>query len=129
MREYSNYNLQYSGRFANELKLEAVDYDDFSSFCKLLRLYLTMPTKKTVVDTKGSIRLPLIDRFYVTNFKRYGENREEFRLLRSNFFAILRKLNNRMGGRYFGIKWIDRKEYRHILSGYGSPTQLQNNIS
>jgi phosphohistidine swiveling domain-containing protein len=93
----SNHLNKYRGRFGNELKLEMPDLDDdFKRLANLLIMYKTLPIRKEMVK-RSTIELSLIDRMYLKRLQRHAVNRENLRLLRSNFFSVLRKLINRIG--------------------------------
>ncbi|KND49185.1 MAG: pyruvate, water dikinase [Parcubacteria bacterium C7867-008] len=86
----------FGGRFANELKLESVDVDeDVTRLFALLKAYRTheLKTEQQALATPKS----LIVRMVLSVFKKHAGRREEFRLLRSNTFAMARKLFKRMG--------------------------------
>jgi phosphohistidine swiveling domain-containing protein len=82
----------FGGRFASELKLESVGIDeDISKLFPLLNAYQEVPIKREVSATATS-SYPLVTRLLLNRFKKYAGRREEFRLLRSNTFAMARKL-------------------------------------
>mgnify|MGYP001295702616 FL=1 len=88
-----DYFSVYGGRFANELKLESPDVEEnIIDFFKVLKNYSTLELKNLENDKKES--------FSIKKFKRYAAQREEFRLLRSNAFSIVRKIFNRIGQIY-----------------------------
>lgn len=99
--DLNNYLIQFGGRFANELKLESVDIEeDHGKLLAVLRTYGSF-TPKATGRTKPEIKAPWLKKiwlnFILAKFKKYASRREEFRLLRSNMFAITRKLFRRMG--------------------------------
>ena len=80
----------YGGRFANELKLESPDIEeDKLGFFKLLQHY-----EKLNLTT---IKLNNNQSYILRKFKKHAAQREEFRLLRSNAFSVVRKIFNRIG--------------------------------
>lgn len=100
--QYDGYLANFSGRFANELKLESVGIDeDLTKLFRVLRAYsahvpapgpqLPAPT----IDLSFPKRLAF--RFFLRLFKKYAAQREETRLLRSNMFSIVRRLFRRIG--------------------------------
>ncbi|AYV81010.1 MAG: hypothetical protein Harvfovirus13_16 [Harvfovirus sp.] len=101
---YDEYFEKYSGRFGNELKFETIDiYENFSEFCNLLKLYIDTPRPShpmTTPQVKHKGKYSLKDQFYVHQFKKHAINRENLRLLRSNFFGVMRKLFLILGDRY-----------------------------
>ena len=80
----------YGGRFANELKLESPDIEeDKLGFFKLLQHYEKLKLKTIKLNN---------NQFYILRkFKKHAAQREEFRLLRSNAFSVVRKIFNRIG--------------------------------
>ncbi|MEP7205109.1 MAG: PEP/pyruvate-binding domain-containing protein [Candidatus Saccharibacteria bacterium] len=94
------YLAKFGGRFANELKLESVGIDeDMNKLLAVLKIYGDyQPTNK---DSHHSPRLPsknrLLSSILLKKFKKYASRREEFRLLRSNSFAVVRRLFRKMG--------------------------------
>lgn len=94
------YLHSFGGRFANELKLESIGVDeDATKLLLVLKAYRDYRPKPTA--TQIAITLPffrrMITRIVLGKFKKYASQREEFRLLRSNTFAMARKLFRRMG--------------------------------
>ena len=84
----------YSGRFANELKLESDDIEsDFSVFLKLLKAY---KNKKIENKTKPTLKKG----FLLSKFYKYASKREDLRLLRSNCFSLVRRVFVRLGEIY-----------------------------
>ena len=95
-----DYLHSFGGRFANELKLESIGVDeDAKKLLIVLRAYRSYQPKP--VATQAELTLPffkkIIARIILGKFKKYASRREEFRLLRSNTFAMVRKLFRRMG--------------------------------
>ena len=98
--ELDGYLDTFGGRFANELKLESVGVDeDRSKLLFLLKLYHTYKVRMAPHD--GMIKDIFLSgfkkRFILRKFRKYASQREEFRLLRSNSFAMARKLFRRLG--------------------------------
>lgn len=94
------YLQHFGGRFASELKLESVGIDeDPSKLMSLLRAYSSYQRPR--LHPPSRLNLPplkrLLVQFVLSRFTRYATQREEFRLLRSNAFALTRKLVRRMG--------------------------------
>ncbi len=101
---YKHYFNKYGGRFANELKLETPDLqEDFTTFANLILKYNSYdPDKKSmVVRSSSNIKLSMFDRFMIWRFKSHAVNREDMRLMRSNFFGVLRKIFNMIGTRLY----------------------------
>ena len=93
---FKNYFGIYGGRFANELKLESSDIEEDSlKLIRLLKLYKNF--KPPVSELSSIISLNGFMAFSLGRFRKFASRREELRLLRSNTFAIVRKLFNRMG--------------------------------
>lgn len=95
-----SYLINFGGRFANELKLESVGVDeDATKLLSVLKVYSTYEPK--VYKSHKDIPLPLLKKMLVylvlSKFKKYASRREEFRLLRSNTFAVIRRLFRHMG--------------------------------
>jgi pyruvate,water dikinase len=92
--KFKQYFEQYGGRFANELKLESADIEfETDALFNLLKSYryqkLAESTKHSIkIETKG---------FALKRFIKYAQQREELRLLRSNCFALVRRLFRRIG--------------------------------
>jgi len=98
--EIERYMHTFGGRFANELKLESRGIDeDKSKLLSVLKLYHTYGIRALgdKQPTSGSLLLGFKERFILNKFKKYASQREEFRLLRSNTFAMARKLFRRIG--------------------------------
>jgi pyruvate,water dikinase len=94
------YLIKFGGRFANELKLESVGVDeDATKLLSVLKVYSTYDPKP--YESHKDIPLPFLKkilvRFVLRKFKKYASRREEFRLLRSNTFAVIRRLFRHMG--------------------------------
>jgi pyruvate,water dikinase len=100
-KELTIYYETYGGRFANELKLESSDLkDDFKKFSQIINLYSHRELPKTIISVikvPGSPLKRIFFRLILRKFKKYSTRREELRLLRSNSFAIVRKLFNQVG--------------------------------
>lgn len=93
--EYVNqYFTCYSGRFANELKLESDDIEsDPKLFLRLLQAYRTRTTQVEVNKVPQS-------GFLLKRFFKYAKKREDLRLLRSNCFSLVRRVFLRLGEIY-----------------------------
>lgn len=93
-QEIESYFSCYSGRFANELKLESGDIEsDFSLFIKLLKAYKNIePAQKHNNESKKG--------FVLQKFFKYASKREDLRLLRSNSFSLVRRIFIRLGEIY-----------------------------
>lgn len=99
-RALQDYLHTFGGRFASELKLESVGIDeDTTKLFAALRAYQNYNPK--LHNSQNVLPLPFIKRIIVQallrKFKKYASRREEFRLLRSNTFAMARRLFRRMG--------------------------------
>ena len=95
-----DYVYAFGGRFANELKLESVGMDeDVKKLFAVLRAYRNHTPRPTT--THFDVPLPwfkkIIAKIILRKFKKYASRREEFRLLRSNTFAMARRLFRQMG--------------------------------
>ncbi len=111
-REYTGYLKKYGGRFANELKLETSNIeDDFEKFAAMVLLY---GNKEIVVKakTKDQDRMSRKERW----FKKFASRREEFRLLRANMFALVRKLALAIGRQMHASKSLDHPRDVFYLS-------------
>ena len=98
----------YGGRFANELKLESPDVEEnIVDFFKVLKNYSTLEIKNLEKEKEES--------FAIKKFKKYAAQREEFRLLRSNAFSIVRKIFNRIGLIYLEENKIKNQEDIYFL--------------
>jgi pyruvate,water dikinase len=92
----NDYLHTFGGRFASELKLEAVGVDeDMTRLFALLKTYRTYAEEETRTPQLRPQRITV--RLVLAAFKRHASRREEFRLLRSNTFAMARRLFKRMG--------------------------------
>ena len=91
MKYYEKYLMKFGGRFANELKLETSDItEDFNAFSIMV---LSYSNKKYVPYNQSSIEGKFLEKL----FKKTASRREDFRLLRANMFAIIRKLSLHIG--------------------------------
>ena len=103
-----DYFSVYGGRFANELKLESPDVEEnIVDFFKVLKNYSTLEIKNLEKEKEES--------FAIKKFKKYAAQREEFRLLRSNAFSIVRKIFNRIGQIYLEENKIKNQEDIYFL--------------
>ena len=141
-QEIENYLNVYSGRFSNELKLEAPDLDTNPEFItKLLFLY-SKPNKSKTEKSRGRykpfINLSLSKRMllsYLTKkTKHYLKYREEFRLLRSQAFSHTRRLFNTIGKRFkdegvlddpFDVFYLEVDDIKNYIEGCSSTNNLQ----
>ena len=99
MKYYEKYLMKFGGRFANELKLETSDItEDFNAFSIMI---LSYSNKKYVPYNQS----PIEGKFLEKLFKKTASRREDFRLLRANMFAIIRKLSLHIGD-YFVKKGL-----------------------
>ena len=102
--QYENYLKKFGGRFANELKLETNDInEDFDTFSDLVLAY----SKKEI---NSKVKRCIEGSYLEILFKKFASRREDFRLLRANMFAIMRKLSMRIGNCYYKEGFIDEKE-------------------
>lgn len=93
--EVEAYFSSYSGRFANELKLESDDIEsNYVLFIKLLKAYSNrQPENKSKKLIKKG--------FLFNKFFKYAAKREDLRLLRSNCFSLVRRIFVRLGDIYY----------------------------
>lgn len=99
-KRLANYLDTFGGRFAYELKLESIGVDeDPKKLFSTLRAYRTYVKRTYQMPNVSHERLGkrILLRVILTKFKKYAARREEFRLLRSNTFAMARRLFRRMG--------------------------------
>ena len=90
-RLYEEYLKKFGGRFANELKLETSDInEDFNNFSNLILTYNSLKTEYQATPMSS-------DTYVEKLFKKFASRREDFRLMRANMFAIIRKLALRIG--------------------------------
>jgi pyruvate,water dikinase len=103
------YFEKYGGRFANELKLESPDIEENKSrLFTLLKNYANvMPGR--AAPKKRRVTGSVLVNYALRKFKQYAAQREELRLLRSNCFAVTRKLFNQMGALLAEEKIIERR--------------------
>src|SRR3989344_2281929 len=99
-RTLQDYLHSFGGRFANELKLESIGVDEDAkkllTVLKAYRDYRPMPPATQIEPTLPFFK-KIMARMVFAKFKKNASRREEFRLLRSNTFAMARKLFRRMG--------------------------------
>ena len=96
----NDYLHTFGGRFANELKLESIGIDeDTEKLFAVLKAYQDYHPKKS--NVQFNLPLPffkkVLVKIIVNKFRGYASRREEFRLLRSNTFAMARRLFRHMG--------------------------------
>ncbi len=94
-KQIKKYLEKYGGRFANELKLETPDLDsDPKYIVQLLLLYKNQ--SEAIYKQPRKVKLPFFRQKLLNclskRSKHYLRNREELRLLRSQAFAVTRKL-------------------------------------
>ncbi len=90
----------FGGRFASELKLESIGVDeDPKKLFVVLKAYRNYKPKSGIVQPDLSLPFfkKLIVKIIVGKFRKYASRREDFRLLRSNTFAMARHLFRHMG--------------------------------
>lgn len=95
-----DYMHSFGGRFANELKLESIGVDeDAKKLFMVLKAYRNYTPRPTVdsFDPPLPLLKRIIAKIVLRKFKKYASRREEFRLLRSNTFAMARRLFRQMG--------------------------------
>ncbi len=101
----------YGGRFANELKLESPDIsDDTEKLIAILELYKNYSPKPKEASHFDNIKLKRSSRWLLKRFRKYAAQREVLRLLRSNCFAVMRKLFVRTGVIFHENNLIDKPE-------------------
>jgi len=115
-KQITNYLNKYGGRFANELKLETPDLDsDPRYIVQLLLLYKNQA--ELTYEEPRKIELPFFKQtllnYLSKKSKHYLRNREELRLLRSQAFAVTRKLFTSIGKNLANKKII--QEYSDIF--------------
>ena len=122
-KQYIDYLELYGGRFANELKLETPDInEDFGTFSDLVLAYASKKTKNLV-------RKPNNDNYLEKLFKKFATRREEFRLLRANMFAIIRRLVLRIADQWVAEGYIkDRNDIFFMDWGHVCGENPQNQI-
>jgi len=95
------YLAEFGDRFANELKLESVGIEeDAKKLLHLLKVYKNyniQTSELSGVDFHAPLYRRILFSLVLGKFNKYASQREEFRLLRSNAFGIVRKLFRRMG--------------------------------
>jgi pyruvate,water dikinase len=110
LREYMD---TFGGRFANELKLESVGIEeDTTKLFSVLKIYSKSEPIFTNTDYKissGFIK-KIIVFIALSKFKKFASRREKFRLLRSNTFAMARKLFRHIGDILVSEGKIDHKD-------------------
>jgi len=99
---YNKYLEVFGGRFANELKLETVGFDeDTKKFLTVLRAYSEYKSNKAEQENREVFKLPFFKKILFNHslgkFKKYASQREDFRLFRSNMFSITRSVFRRVG--------------------------------
>lgn len=99
---YDKYLEVFGGRFANELKLETVGFDeDTKKFLTVLRAYSEYKSNKVKKENRKVFKLPFSKKILFNHslgkFKKYASQREDFRLFRSNMFSITRSVFRRVG--------------------------------
>ena len=99
---YTEYFSRFSGRFANELKLETRGLDeDVGTFLTVIEAYASYVSP--AVQTESGEVTPLsftrrMSALYVLQkFKKYAAKREVYRLLRSTMFSLTRSLFTQVG--------------------------------
>lgn len=95
-KQLDEYLQTFGGRFANELKLESIGVDeDTKKLFAVLKAYRNFQPKSHI--NSDYIPLSFFKRIFVSKFRKYSSRREEFRLLRSNTFGMVRRLFRHMG--------------------------------
>jgi pyruvate,water dikinase len=96
----NEYFRKYGGRFANELKLETIDIkDDFKTLAGMILAYDRYAGKVVSNHGAGSDEsiMTLSDRWNVRKFKKHAVHRENMRMVRSNFFGVMRQIFTEIG--------------------------------
>jgi len=133
------YFEKYGGRMADEQKLEKLDIrDDFNTWAGMIKAYANVDPNSERPNQEGVDlpRIGLIDRFVISRFKKHAVNREELRLVRSNFFGVMRKLFTQIGVRLEEAGVIDNSRdvfFLHFEEIHGKDTLdqfegLQNEV-
>ena len=109
---------KFSSRTPGELKLETFNiHNDFEQIALLLVNYSKLPLKEKVNKDNNNKdkqnNMSIIDYMYLHLFEFHAVNREDLRLLRSQFFDVLRQLYLKMGKILYENKLIDNS--RDIL--------------
>lgn len=134
-KELDAYYEKYGGRFANELKLESTDLqEDFKKFAQIINLYsnpISHPANASSCSLPGGMLKKNLMGLVLKKFKKYSSQREELRLLRSNSFAIVRKLFSRVGEVFVDKGIINKKDdifYLQIdeIFGNSDSSKIQN---
>ena len=108
-----DYLYSFGGRFANELKLESVGVDeDTKKLFAVLRAYRNYTPRLTTFhfDVPLPLLRKIVTKIILRKFKKYASRREEFRLLRSNTFAMARRLFRQMGRLLADKKILDHPD-------------------
>src|SRR3989344_3497047 len=125
------YLHSFGGRFANELKLESVGVDeDRRKLFAVLRAYSNFTPRTGGTD--DVIPKSIIARIVLRKFKKYASRREEFRLLRSNTFAMARRLFRRMGTLLAGNGIINHPDdvfYLRLAEGIDRDAEANKHLS
>lgn len=97
--EWQEYLHTFGGRFASELKLESVGIDeDPDKLFAQINAYRDYKTPElSTYEPSGSFLKRTFVGILLRKFRKYASRREVNRLLRSNVFAIARKLFRSMG--------------------------------
>ena len=109
LKELEKYLQTFGGRFANELKLESIGVDeDAKKLFAVLMAYKNFQPKSYINSV--NISVSFFKRIIISKFRKYSSRREEFRLLRSNTFGMVRRLFRHMGKLLEESKVIERPD-------------------
>lgn len=133
-KQFNDYFEAYGGRFANELKLESADVEfESDALFNLLKVY-----RNRNASTTNDVVRREIKGFALKRFVKYARQREELRLLRSNSFALVRRIFRRIGGvlseqgvieKQFDIFYLTVDEVKSAVDNIGSTDFKQHVLS
>lgn len=119
-KELGIYLDKFGDRFASELKLESEGVkEDIKNFIPFLKAYKDYDFKKinsSIIDVDLPFFKKILYKLILRKFNKYGKQREKFRLVRSNAFAIARKIFKRMGKLFFEQGIIEKANDIFYLS-------------
>ncbi|KKQ58124.1 MAG: Pyruvate phosphate dikinase PEP/pyruvate-binding protein [Candidatus Levybacteria bacterium GW2011_GWB1_41_21] len=124
----------FGGRFANELKLESIGVDeDTKKLFAVLKAYRNYIPRPTITNFDPPLPLfkKIIAKIVLRKFKKYAARREEFRLLRSNTFAMVRRLFRQMGALLAEKKILNHPDdifYLHLEEILKPATETNRNL-
>lgn len=133
--QLENYYELYGGRLANELKLESPGiYANPDKLLELLRIYSDYQQNHSFTN-KNIPNLSLFQRFLLWviggKFKKYAQQREEFRLMRSTAYSIVRRLARAVGSRLVEknkLDMVDDVFYLKIEEVFSAKENFKNHL-